>query len=84
VTREESPFYFAIDLTGEKKDVSIKQGSLAPELKTLVGDLIQKYVRYVRINAAFGVQPHIRHNYFRMKSGKSVQESRFVQPTLTD
>lgn len=36
VTREESPFYFAIDLTGEKKDVSIKQGSLAPELKTLV------------------------------------------------
>lgn len=36
-TRQESPFYFAIDLTGEKKDVSIKQGSLAPELKTLVG-----------------------------------------------
>lgn len=36
-TRAESPFYFAIDLTGEKKDVSIKQGSLAPELKTLVG-----------------------------------------------
>ena len=36
-TRPESPFYFAIDLTGEQKDVSIKQGSLAPELKTLVG-----------------------------------------------
>jgi DGQHR domain-containing protein len=38
-TRPESPFYFAIDLTGEQKDVSIKQGSLAPELKTLVGRL---------------------------------------------
>jgi DGQHR domain-containing protein len=36
-TRSDSPFYFAIDLTGEQKDVSIKQGSLAPELKTLVG-----------------------------------------------
>lgn len=35
-TRSESPFYFAIDLTGEQKDVSIKQGSLAPEIKTLV------------------------------------------------
>jgi DGQHR domain-containing protein len=38
-TREDSPFYFAIDLTGEQKDVSIKQGSLAPEIKTLVGKL---------------------------------------------
>jgi DGQHR domain-containing protein len=36
-TREDSPFYIAIDLTGEQKDVSIKQGSLAPEIKTLVG-----------------------------------------------
>jgi DGQHR domain-containing protein len=35
-TRKESPFYFAIDLTGERKDVSIKQGSLAPEIKMLV------------------------------------------------
>ena len=35
-TRKESPFYFAIDLTGEKRDVNIKQGSLAPEIKTLV------------------------------------------------
>jgi hypothetical protein len=35
--REDSPFYIAIDLTGEQKDVSIKQGSLAPEIKTLVG-----------------------------------------------
>lgn len=34
-TRKESPFFVAIDLTGERKDV-IKQGSLAPELKTLV------------------------------------------------
>jgi DGQHR domain-containing protein len=35
-TREDSPFYISIDLTGEQKDVSIKQGSLAPEIKTLV------------------------------------------------
>jgi DGQHR domain-containing protein len=35
--RKESPFYISIDLTGEQKDVSIKQGSLAPEIKTLVG-----------------------------------------------
>jgi DGQHR domain-containing protein len=36
-TRSDSPFYYAIDLTGERKEVSIKQGSLAPEIKTLVG-----------------------------------------------
>ena len=36
-TREDSPFYYSIDLTGEQKDESIKQGSLAPEIKTLVG-----------------------------------------------
>jgi DGQHR domain-containing protein len=35
-TRKESPFYIALDLTGEKKDVSIKQGSLAPEINTLL------------------------------------------------
>ena len=35
--RKESPFNaVGIDLTGEKKEVSIKQGSLAPEIKTLV------------------------------------------------
>ena len=42
-TREESPFYIAIDLTGEKKDVSIKQGSLAPEIKTLVSRAKKKH-----------------------------------------
>jgi DGQHR domain-containing protein len=36
VEREDSPFYISIDLTGEQKDLSIKQGSLAPEIKTLV------------------------------------------------
>lgn len=36
VERKESPFYYNIDLTGEKKDVTIKQGSLAPEIKTLI------------------------------------------------
>jgi hypothetical protein len=36
VDRKDSPFYITIDLTGEQKDLSIKQGSLAPEIKTLV------------------------------------------------
>ena len=36
VDRKESPFYYNIDLTGEKKDVTIKQGSLAPEIRTLI------------------------------------------------
>ena len=34
--RDDSPFHVKLDLTGEQKDISIKQGSLAPELKTLV------------------------------------------------
>lgn len=41
-TRKDSPFYVEIDLTGEQKDVSIKQGSLAPEIKTLVSKLNKK------------------------------------------
>lgn len=36
VNRDDSPFFVQVDLTGEQKDISIKQGSLAPELKTLV------------------------------------------------
>jgi DGQHR domain-containing protein len=36
-TQVASPFYLRIDLTGEQKELSIKQGSLAPELKTMVG-----------------------------------------------
>jgi hypothetical protein len=36
VERADSPFYIAIDLTGEQKDISVKQGSLAPEIKTLI------------------------------------------------
>jgi DGQHR domain-containing protein len=36
-TRKDSPFYdIGIDLTGEKKTIKIKQGSLAPEIKTLI------------------------------------------------
>jgi DGQHR domain-containing protein len=42
-TQKESPFYYAIDLTGEQKDVSIKQGSLAPEIKTLVSKAKRKH-----------------------------------------
>ena len=34
--REDSPFHISIDLTGEQRDLTIKQGSLAPEIKTLV------------------------------------------------
>ena len=34
--REDSPFLYAIDLTGEQPGEGIKQGSLAPEIKTLV------------------------------------------------
>jgi DGQHR domain-containing protein len=35
--RKDSPFYdVGIDLTGEKKELTIKQGSLAPEIRTLV------------------------------------------------
>lgn len=36
VEREDSPFHTSIDLTGEQKELNIKQGSLAPEIKTLV------------------------------------------------
>jgi len=36
VDREDSPFHISIDLTGEQKDLTIKQGSLAPEIRTLV------------------------------------------------
>lgn len=41
--RKESPFNaVGIDLTGEKKEVTIKQGSLAPEIKTLVSRHLKK------------------------------------------
>ena len=35
-TEKESPFYQRIDLTGEQSELQIKQGSLAPEFKSLV------------------------------------------------
>jgi DGQHR domain-containing protein len=35
-TTESSPLYQRIDLTGEQGEIDIKQGSLAPELKSLV------------------------------------------------
>jgi DGQHR domain-containing protein len=43
-TRKDSPFYSTgIDLTGERRDVAIKQGSLAPEIRTLLNrDLKRK------------------------------------------
>ncbi len=41
--RKESPFFdIGIDLTGEKKELTIKQGSLAPEIKTLVSRNIKR------------------------------------------
>lgn len=36
-TDERSPLYQRIDLTGEQGEIEVKQGSIAPELKTLVG-----------------------------------------------
>lgn len=42
-TRKDSPFNtVGIDLTGEDKEVTIKQGSLAPEIKTLVSRHLKK------------------------------------------
>jgi DGQHR domain-containing protein len=42
-TRRESPFYsVGIDLTGERNALTIKQGSLAPEIKALIGRHIKK------------------------------------------
>ena len=35
-TEDESPFYQRIDLTGEQYELQIKQGSLAPEFKSLL------------------------------------------------
>jgi DNA sulfur modification protein DndB len=35
-TERPSPLYQRIDLTGEQKEISLKQGSLAPEIKTLL------------------------------------------------
>ena len=35
-TEEESPFFQRIDLTGEQSELQIKQGSLAPEVKSLL------------------------------------------------
>ena len=35
-TEEESPFFQRIDLTGEQSELQIKQGSLAPEFKSLL------------------------------------------------
>ncbi|EQD27166.1 hypothetical protein B1B_19258, partial [mine drainage metagenome] len=41
--RKDSPFFdVGIDLTGEKRELTIKQGSLAPEIKTLVSRNIKK------------------------------------------
>ena len=37
-TNEESPLYQRIDLTGEQGEKDLKQGSIAPELKTLLGN----------------------------------------------
>jgi DGQHR domain-containing protein len=43
-TRKGSPFYsVGIDLTGEKKDVAIKQGSLAPEIRALIAKELRRH-----------------------------------------
>jgi hypothetical protein len=43
-TRKGSPFYsVGIDLTGEKRDVAIKQGSLAPEIRALLAKELKRH-----------------------------------------
>lgn len=37
-TNEESPLYQRVDLTGEQGEKDLKQGSIAPELKSLLGN----------------------------------------------
>ncbi|HYK01812.1 MAG TPA: DGQHR domain-containing protein [Thermoanaerobaculia bacterium] len=59
-TRPESPFYaVGIDLTGERKEVTIKQGSLAPEIRTLVNKHLRKmggtYDQYLDLFVRFFV-----------------------------
>lgn len=59
-TRKDSPFYSAgalysaagIDLTGERKEIIIKQGSLAPEIKTLIG-------RNIRLKGSTDLEEYI-------------------------
>lgn len=36
-TEQDSPLFLRVDLTGESRDIALKQGSLAPEVKRLVG-----------------------------------------------
>lgn len=36
-TEEESPFFQRIDLTGEQSEILLKQGSVAPEIRRLIG-----------------------------------------------
>jgi DGQHR domain-containing protein len=43
VNRPESPFnVVGIDLTGENKDITIKQGSLAPEIRSLISRTLKR------------------------------------------
>lgn len=55
-SRKESPFYQRLDMTGENKELSIKQGSLAPEIRRVFRhrlvqdwnfeDVVEVLVRY--------------------------------------
>lgn len=60
-TNESSPLYQRIDLTGEQKEISLKQGSIAPEFKSIVSkgvikslsldeqyDLLEKYITAIK------------------------------------
>jgi DGQHR domain-containing protein len=54
-TRKESPFFsVGIDLTGERKPEFIKQGSLAPEIRTLVN----RHVRHIKGDPA-GLEEYV-------------------------
>jgi len=58
--RKDSPFYAGIDLTGEKKELTIKQGSLAPEVRVLISRNLRKggtadYEQYLELLIRFFV-----------------------------
>jgi DGQHR domain-containing protein len=54
--RKDSPFFdVGIDLTGEKRELTIKQGSLAPEIKTLVSRNIKRKGATTELEAYVGL-----------------------------
>ncbi len=57
-TERDSPFFQRIDLTGEQAEIQLKQGSLAPELKSLI------YRRSPLFGLSFDQQYYVITQYF--------------------